>query len=153
VTVRTAYVGSEAAGDTLTAANFNKLPGGLVGYAVRTTDQTGISTEADITSLSIPYTFVAGRLYRLSLWCRTQQVTTNGNQEIYITDGASTHLAVAGRTVAAGTSDSLRAECLYTGSGSVTIKARAAAAAGTVTILGGVTYQPLLTIEDLGVSF
>lgn len=45
---RTPYVATELAGDVLTAANFNRLPGGLIGHCEQTATQTGITTAVDL---------------------------------------------------------------------------------------------------------
>ena len=65
---RVGYVGTQNPGDVLTSGNFDKLGGGVLGYAVKTADQTGIGTVTDITSLSIAvdFTTLGTRLVRLS---------------------------------------------------------------------------------------
>ena len=53
---RTAYPGTAVTNDVLTAANVNNLPGGWIGYVEATSSQTGISSETDLTSLSVTVT-------------------------------------------------------------------------------------------------
>lgn len=54
------------AGQTLTAAQMDALPAGWLGYLVSQSNQTGITTEADITNLStLSVTLEANRLYRV----------------------------------------------------------------------------------------
>lgn len=66
MSVRTAYVGTQVAGDTLTAANFSKLPGGWLGYAEVTANQGSITTVADLTSLSVAVTVGTSRRLRIT---------------------------------------------------------------------------------------
>ena len=65
MTVRTAYVATESAGDVLTATNFNRLPGGWIGYVQVTASQTGITTETDLTGLSVAVTVNTNRRLRI----------------------------------------------------------------------------------------
>ena len=50
-------------GQVLTATQQNNLPFGLVASATATASQTGISTEVDLTSLTVTFTAVTGRTY------------------------------------------------------------------------------------------
>jgi hypothetical protein len=59
--------GGFVAGDILGAADMNALPGGVIGYATATTAQTAIGQAAtDVTSLTLTWTAVSSRLYRVS---------------------------------------------------------------------------------------
>lgn len=62
---RTAYVATESVGDVLTKANFDKLPGGLIGYASVTAAQNTITTLVDLTSLTVTVTVNTSRLIRI----------------------------------------------------------------------------------------
>lgn len=64
--VRTSYVGTENVGDVLTKANFDKLPGGWLGYAEVTTAQTGITTVTDLTNLTVTVTVGTNRKIRIT---------------------------------------------------------------------------------------
>lgn len=63
---RTGYVGTQVAGDVLTAANFTKLPNGWIGYVEATANQNGISAETDLTSLTVSPTVGTSRRLRIS---------------------------------------------------------------------------------------
>ena len=53
--------GGFTAGDVLTAADLNLLPGAVMGYASVTADQGSITTVADLNSLSVTFTAVVNR--------------------------------------------------------------------------------------------
>lgn len=60
--------GSFVAGVTLTAAEMNLLPGGRIGSASVTADQGSVGTAAtDWTGLSVTFTAIAGRRYKISI--------------------------------------------------------------------------------------
>ena len=56
--VRTAY--APVASTVLTAANLAKLPGGWIGDAQVTANQTGITTATDLTGLTVAVTAGTG---------------------------------------------------------------------------------------------
>src|SRR6266700_2865661 len=68
MTSRVAYPGTAVTNDVLTAANVNNLPGGWIGYAEVTANQTGITTEVDLTGLSQAVTVNTSRRIRISLY-------------------------------------------------------------------------------------
>lgn len=137
--------------DVLTAAQLAGLPWGVMAYATKTADQTGITTLTDITSLSVTFTAISTRLYRTTVWMRGSQITSAGTVSATIADGASVEKArVATSIIAAGFS-ALHVVLIETGiSGSITRKARADTSAGTLSILGAAAGASLITVEDLG---
>lgn len=137
--------------DVLTAAQLAGLPWGVMAYATKTADQTGITTLTDITSLSVTFTAVSTRLYRTTVWMRGSQITSAGTVSATVADGASVEKArVATSIIAAGFS-ALQVVLIETGiSGSITRKARADTSAGTLSILGAAAGASLITVEDLG---
>lgn len=74
---RTSYIGTEVIGDTVTKANLDKLPNGLVGY-LQIFSPSGTSTGTlSVTGLS-PCTITAqtGRRYKIIIHCLS--ITTTG---------------------------------------------------------------------------
>jgi len=67
---------------------------GQVAAATRTSGQTISSTSAaDLTGLSVTFTAVAGRRYRIQGWLRAGgSSTTGGDAELLLTDGSNTQL-------------------------------------------------------------
>lgn len=61
MTVRTAYPALETSGDTLTVANFNRLPGGWIGRARSSADETGVTSITDLGGLSVAVTVNTSR--------------------------------------------------------------------------------------------
>jgi len=89
---RTAYAGTAVAGDVYTAANHAKMPGGWIGYVETTTAQSGISTETDLTGLSVTVTVGTNRRIRVS--CHVNlQYTTGGAADtiifLHVKEGAT----------------------------------------------------------------
>jgi len=123
-----------------------------MGYALTGgSDQTGITTEADITSLTVTFTAISSRLYRTTLDANIQQVTSGSTPSLIITDGAGTDLGL--RTVTLATSDlyAVRMAIVETGlSGSVTRKARAVTSAGTLSIINSLSRNGRIVVEDIG---
>ena len=65
--VRTAYAGAAVAGEVLSAANVNRISGGWIGYNEVTANQTPITTEVDLTGLSVAVTVGTARRIRISV--------------------------------------------------------------------------------------
>ena len=98
-----ARVAVAAGATTITTANITDLrtyarpwnaAWGQVAVATRTSGQTISSTSAaDLTGLSVTFTAVAGRRYRIQGWVRAGgSSTTDGNAELLLTDGSNTQL-------------------------------------------------------------
>jgi hypothetical protein len=56
------------AGAILTAAQMNNMPFGLVDSATNSSLSQNVTSLTDITSLSVTFTAVAGRLYKVEGW-------------------------------------------------------------------------------------
>jgi hypothetical protein len=141
-------------GAILTAAQMNNLPWGVVGYATKTTTQTAITTEADLSGLSITWTATAGRVYKftahINLTC-----ALGGDYTLFINDGSNNIIEAIGKSA---TSDrqSNNLEVYVTGitAGSKTYKLRFTAANDT-TVFGSSTRASIASqffIEDVGAA-
>ncbi len=151
--------GAFIAGDVLGAADMNLLPSGKVGYAVITASQTGISTEADVTSLTVTWTAVSARLYRTSFFVFADANGTASSQRpsVKVTDGSNTKkLELFTEHNAAATAQSnvpLTGAILETGlSGSTTRKLRALSGGGgdTIDINAAADSPCYIIVEDVG---
>ena len=56
------------AGNILTAAQMNRLPWGIMGYAQATASQSGITTETNVTGLSVTFTADSTRYYKTTIY-------------------------------------------------------------------------------------
>lgn len=137
-------------GDVATAARLNALPRGIMGYAVRTTDQSGVSATADITSLSVTFTAISSRYYKTTLGVRYQP-TTSSNIDIFITDGSNNIKQDWADTRGTSEYGAMSVTVVETGlSGSTTRKGRASSSAGTITLFGNAVYPTFILVEDIG---
>lgn len=155
--------GGYVAGDTLSAANMNLLPGGKMGYAEVTANQTGITdTAADLTSLTVTWTAVSARRYRTSFFVTLSAQTTiaqadNDLCRVQITDGSNNIKTIG--TVTHPVVDvgmSCVASVTETGlSGSTTRKLRGRRGNGfgtgnAMSLLAASTYPAYILVEDIG---
>jgi len=152
--VRTAYVGTQSAGDTLSSANFTKLPGGWIGYAEVTADQTGISTgPTDLTSLTVTVTAGSSRRIRVTGYGRVIQQTSASAPQILIRDGSNNILQAAILNLASGSTAILCPSVVLTpSSGSNTYKLSGSVAAGTMDLEASSIQPAWILVEDLGPS-
>jgi hypothetical protein len=148
---------ADLADGAVTAAKLEtQLARGTVssGYAQLTSDQTGFNnTAADITGLTVTWTAVAGRRYRITghVGC-AQQNTAGGFWNLQITDGAGTITALAPHSLAASEQAPVTAfEVVVPGGGSVTRKLRARTNAGTGDVLATSGRTAFILVEDIGV--
>jgi hypothetical protein len=141
-------------GAILTAAQMNNLPWGVVGYVTKATTQTNITTETDITGLSITWTATAGRVYKftghINLSC-----AAGGDYTLYLNDGSSNILEAAEKT-AASDRETTSFEVYVSGitAGSKTYKLRLTASNDT-TVFGASTRASIASqffIEDMGAA-
>lgn len=152
--------GSFVAGTALTAAEMNLLPGGVEagGYAVVTSTQGSITTVVDLTGLSVTFTAVAGRLYRLSAFALFTSATGGDVARLAITNAANTNLMLAQCVVSTAFATGANTVSGWTlqtfSAGSTTVKCRAmrATGTGTVSTAAGSTAPAVLLVEDVGPS-
>ncbi len=131
----------------------NAAPRGTISHTSRTTQQTGITTATDITGLSVTFSAVAGRRYRVSLRCLIFSSVGGDVIHSIIADGSGAQLSLA--QVTGPTGFGVSAHCDYVSaawSGPTTVKARAERGVGTgsVTFDAGAQYPALFTVEDIG---
>lgn len=150
---RTAYVATEANGDVLTPANFNKMPGGIVAYAQATSDQGSITSQADLTSLAVTVTANTSRLFHIAAYATFLKDATPAQCNLYIMEGA-TQLAIAQMNIAASQIQQATPFCLVSPSaGSHTYKLQALSGAGNLTSKASSVNQAWIVITDGGPAF
>ncbi len=122
---------------------------GTLGYAQVTSNQTGISTQVDITNLSAAVTVGAGRRVRITGYVVFQQRTGNGNVQLFIMEGA-TQLQFAGGQGTPSTVTTLPIAVVLTPTtGAHTYKLQCSTTGSTVDVEGAVAPCFVL-VEDIG---
>ena len=144
-------------GAILTAAQQNAFGFSTVGLTTSTTLlQTGVTTEVDITGMSVTFTAIANRNYKISAFIYAIPSVTNACATVTIKQGATTlqtsitNLGV----VSTGATVNLFVVKTFT-AGSTTLKltgALASGSTGTITFNGTATLPVTLLVEDVGPS-
>ena len=149
--VRTAYVGTEAVGDVLTKANFDKLPGGWIGYAEVTANQGSITTEVDLTGLTVTVTVASTRRLRIVGEVMLANATADAISVLRLhADGVQIQSRTAAKA-GAGTDQGVHIGAVVTPSaGAHTYKLRGWAVSGTVTLSASATSPAFIYVEDVG---
>jgi hypothetical protein len=139
-------------GAILTAAQMNRLPWGVMGRAQVTAAQTGITSETNVTGVSVTFTADSTRIYKTTIFSSTVlQNTAQGYPTLIIADGANAQKTFGQVLLAPGFQAPLIATITETGlSGSTTRKGRASTTAGTLTLGATATSPMFIVVEDIG---
>jgi len=129
------------------------LPWGVVARASRTTDQTTITSSVDITSLTVTFTAVTNRRYRITAKGEVVATAADGAYVLHLTDGSNNiqQRATDGcLTTSARTINLVHEETIS--SGSVTRKLRMSKAGGTgsLTFAAAAEQPGFIMVEDIG---
>ena len=125
---------------------------GEIGVAAVTADQPGITTQVDITGLTLTRTLLTGRRYRTTIKTEVSSTNADGAFVVVIADGSNTQLA---RATGPATTASYSTSTFYEENGngtSVVRKCRASKSSGTgsITISASASSPTYLTIDDIG---
>ena len=128
------------------------MPWGQVGYVRRTTGDTTVTTSmTDIVGVTTTFTAVSGRLYAAQFSCQTRKLGAAGYIDFNLSDGSnniySDFFTNYAQNEYAAFSWSMLLPSL---SGSITVKMRAAAEAGTAYIWGSAGNASSFIIQDIG---
>jgi hypothetical protein len=126
---------------------------GTKGYAEVTANQGSLGAITDLTSLSVTFTAVAGRRYKITGEAMFYSATANQIGGIFIREGSTTQLQYRQFILAASlTPKSVTIHRIVTPSaGSTTYKLSAAALSGTdLTMQAGPTSPAFILVEDIG---
>lgn len=129
---------------------------GVKAYAETTANQTGIASGADtdLTGLTVTFTAIAGRVYRVTC-AVTFQSTAAGGIMLGVKEGAGYHQtasAYAGAVNAGITAVALRIHRGTLAAGAHTIRAMCFVGAGTGQANAGAATPNFLMVEDIGPS-
>ena len=143
-----------SAGQVLTASEMNNLPFGVVERTERTAGNVNITTTlADLTGMSLTFTAVSTRIYKISWHLFILNNTSAHSTFIYLTDGSNNIKTVSGQYAASGLRASAAGFWFTSGiSGSTTYKLRGAATADTSTMSGTSGESAVFMIEDIGLA-
>jgi len=146
--VRTAYV--PVAGEVLTAANLERLPGGWIGYNEVTAAQTSITTVVDLTSLTVTVTVGSTRRVAVSAYAPVAQNVASGLAEVDIYEGAA-QLARAYLSLASGAFGVLTPRVVLTPTpGSHTYRLRGLTTGGNMNLNAEAANPAFILVEDVG---
>jgi len=151
-----AYVNSSLETVTTHNSDIALLPKGKVsgGYVQVTANQGSITTIVDLTSLTVTFTALASRYYKITGYGQLQSTVANDTAILTIADGAGTQLQQTNVVLpVANASEALMTQiAIQPGAGSKTYKLRAArnTGTGTITFAAGATFPGFILIEDIG---
>lgn len=80
---RSSVAGGINSGDPVGASDPNSMPGGLIGYVVVTSNQSGITTLVDLTGLTLTVTPQANRIIKIEWMLNFQDDTAQGTTEAF----------------------------------------------------------------------
>lgn len=128
---------------------------GTKGYAQVTANQSGITTMTDLTGLSVTWTAVAGRRYKVTVKVLVYSSVANDDANVWIRNGSSTNLQAFGvRAVSTSHGIAVVGCHVLSGlsAGSYTVKASLERTAGTgsLSIAAGSTFPAFILVEDIG---
>ena len=139
------------AGQILTAAQQNNFPRGVMAYVINTTTNPTVTTAAaDVTGMTLTWTAVANRLYRVTFEGMIGNSNTSQNQ-YFFSNGSNVQLDQTFQENPGGQFQVICFQYLFLGvAGSTTVKLRAEEQVGTLTFYGTGTRSRSIICEDLG---
>jgi hypothetical protein len=143
------------AGNILTAAQQNAFGFGVCGYTESTTLlQAGVTAEVDLTGMSVTFTAIANRYYKITAFMYGIPTVANAVYQLRIKQGATALQTFlnSGGPATAGTTVSGSVIKTFT-AGSTTLKlagALATGSTGSITFNGAATLPVYILVEDIG---
>jgi hypothetical protein len=142
-------------GQILTAQECNNFPFGVVGYTESTTlSQGGVTSIVDLTGMSVTFTAIANRYYKISASMYAYPSVTNACASLSIRQGSTTLQTIITNLGVAGVGATMTGYTLETfTAGSTTLKlsgALTSGSTGTILFNAAATLPVSILIEDLG---
>jgi hypothetical protein len=143
-------------GAILTAAQMNNLPFGLMGTPVRkTTSQSGFSTIADVTSMTLTFTGIANRWYRATYTAQALASVAGTTFRFTLTDSANNVVTggIYDKCFVNTNSDQVVAQFYFQQTGNALRKIRCvfqAGGGGTLNLYADASIPATFVIEDIG---
>lgn len=141
------------AGQVLTAAQMNNMPFGVVGRAENTSLSQNVTALTDLTSLSVTFTGVANRLYRVEGRVLLKSTVGTDAANLVIRNGSNVILQQDIEDLQLANQDySFYVSTILsvTGSNTVKLSAQRQAGSGTITATAGGTFPAYILVTDLG---
>ena len=148
-------------GAILTAQQQNNFPRGIMATASSTTSYTLTTSVVISTGMTVTFTAVAGRNYRITYYePQVQSPSVNASQvscQIRLTNAAGTQLQAGIVQTTASSTVNETLTVTYVGTltaGSVTIvgTSNASTTTGTPTLVRSATLPAQITVEDIGTA-
>ena len=129
---------------------------GTKGYAQVTSNQTGITTMTDLTGLSVTWTAVTGRRYRVSFKVLIFSTVANDDANVWVRNGSSASLNAYGVRAVSTTHGIMVAGShvltgLSAGSQTVKLSLERAAGSGSLGLAAASTHPSFILVEDIGI--
>jgi hypothetical protein len=148
------------AGEVLTATECNQFPRGVMARATSTTSYTLTTSEAIATGMTVTFTAVANRYYRITYYepqAQTASALSNTSATIRQTNAAGTVLNSTVFQNESGVQDQSGMICVSTNTftaGSITVVgcAKATFTTGTPQMVRSASVIALLLVEDIGLA-
>lgn len=140
-------------GATLLSTQMNNLPFGLMNAAENLSLAQPFTTVTDLTSLSVTFTGIANRRYRVEGYVLMQSNTNDDSVNLLIRNGSNTTLQQGIyylKTSAVAYMCTVCTVIAATGSTTVKLSAQRQAGTGTITANGAATYPAQLVVTDIG---
>lgn len=155
---RVGYVGTEAIGDVLTKANYDKGPAGLVAYVSTTSNSSAAATVTTYTGLNPTITAGTSRLYKITIGCTTGTQVGVGASQIQIWDmTGSVALQTGSFSVAGAAAGNYPGTTLSfyhaPSAGSQQYAFRFLSSATSIQVNAGATSPAYIMVEDVGPAF
>jgi hypothetical protein len=147
------------AGAILTADQQNRFPRGVMAYAESTTNYTLTASTAIATGMTVSFTAVAGRYYKITYvepQAQTNNITSgNTRTSIRLTNAGGTQFAITilQNETAAAINGTLTCDAIVTlSAGATTIVGCAitSSTSGGPALLRGATSPSFIVVEDIG---
>lgn len=87
--IRTPWPGNVVDGEIASDDDFNSIPGGACGFISTTTNQTGITTEVDLTTLTLTLTVPASRRLKITAKVPVSSATADDRVGMSIKEGST----------------------------------------------------------------
>lgn len=129
-------------------------PGGVLDYAQITSSQGSITTETDITGLSVTAIVAANRRIRISVWGRMSSTNTTTRYIVDIKEG-STYVGKAGDDMVNGDNSLVVGGPVLTpsaGSHTYIVRMRRISGTGTGSFVADAASPGYMLVEDIGSS-